>query len=184
MSNILILMGSPRKNGNTSILCDEFASGAEEAGHRVEKINVADKTIKGCLGCNGCQRNGGKCIQKDDMSELYEKILSADVVVLASPIYYYTWAAQLKAVIDRTYALLSTMHNKVFYLISTCMSPDESWCKMMIDGFRNYLACYDETVTEGGYLFGFETGEPGDVKKAISTMQRAYEMGRAVAAKM
>ena len=88
--NVLILMGSPRKKGNTSILCDEFARGAEEAGNQVEKINVIDKHINGCLGCNGCQRNGGTCVQKDDMQDVYQKILAADVAVLASPIYYYT----------------------------------------------------------------------------------------------
>ena len=177
--NVLILMGSPRKKGNTSILCDEFARGAEEAGNQVEKINVIEKHINGCLGCNGCQRNGGTCVQKDDMQEIYQRILAADVVVLASPIYYYTWTSQLKAVIDRTYAMLSTMHNKTFYLISTCMSPDESWCKVMLDSFQTYLDCYDETVVEGGYVFGFETGAPGDVRKS-DAMQRAYEIGKEV----
>ena len=177
--NILILMGSPRKNGNTSILCDEFKRGAEEAGHNVEKINVAGMKINGCLGCNGCQRNGGTCVQKDDMTDIYGKILAADVVVLASPIYYYTWTAQLKAVIDRTYAMLGTMHNKEFYMISTCMSPNEAYCGVMIDSFRTYLGCYDETITEGGYVFGFGTGAPGDVK-TTDAMQKAYEMGKAL----
>ena len=177
--NVLILMGSPRKKGNTSILCDEFARGAEEAGNQVEKINVIEQHIAGCLGCNGCQRNGGICVQKDDMQDIYQKILAADVVVLASPIYYYTWTAQMKAVIDRTYALLATMHNKTFYMISTCMSPDETWCKVMLDSFRTYLDCYDETVTEGGYVFGFGTGAPGDVKKT-DAMEKAYEMGKAI----
>jgi len=177
--NVLILQGSPRKNGNTGILCDEFMHGAEEAGNTVEKIDVASLKINGCLGCNGCQRNGGTCVQKDDMTEIYGEILSADVVVLASPIYYYTWTAQLKAVIDRTYALLSTMHNKTFYLISTCMSPDESWCKVMLDSFHTYLDCYDETVVEGGYVFGYECGIPGDVKKT-DALQKAFEMGNSI----
>ena len=175
--NVLILMGSPRKKGNTSILCDEFARGAEEAGNQVEKVLVVEKRINCCLGCNGCQRNGGTCVQKDDMQEIYQKILAADVIVLASPIYYYTWTAQLKAVIDRTYAMLATMHNKTFYMISTCMSPNEDYCKVMIDSFRTYLGCYDETVVEGGYLFGFGTGAPGDVKKT-DAMEKAYELGK------
>ena len=175
--NVLILMGSPRKTGNTSILCDEFARGAEEAGNQVEKVMVVEKHIDGCLGCNGCQRNGGTCVQKDDMQDIYQKILADDVVVLASPIYYYTWTAQLKAVIDRTYALLATMHNKTFYMISTCMSPNEDYCNVMIDSFRTYLGCYDETVAEGGYVFGFGTGAPGDVKKT-DAMRKAYEMGK------
>lgn len=177
--NVLILMGSPRKKGNTSILCDEFARGAEEAGNQVERINVIEKHITGCLGCNGCQRSGGTCVQNDDMQDIYQKILAADVVILASPIYYYTWTAQLKAVIDRTYAMLTTMHNKTFYMISTCMSPNEDYCQVMIDSFRTYLGCYDDTVVEGGYVFGFGTGDAGDVKKT-DAMQKAYEMGKGI----
>ena len=176
--NVLILMGSPRKKGNTSILCDEFARGAEEAGHKVERIDIINKKIAGCLGCNGCQRNGGTCVQKDDMQEIYQKINEADVIVLASPVYYYTWTSQLKAVIDRTYSLLATMRNKTFYLISTCASPDESWCKVMLDSFRTYLGCY-KTVQEGGYVFGFNAGAPGDVKNT-DALQKAYEMGKAL----
>lgn len=177
--NVLILMGSPRKNGNTSILCDEFKRGAEEAGNTVEKINVAGLKINGCLGCNGCQRNGGTCVQKDDMTDIYGKILAADVVVLGSPVYYYTWTAQLKAVLDRTYSLLGTMKDKDFYMISTCMSPDETWCKMMLDSFHNYVICFDDSVREAGYVFGFNAGAPGDVK-GTDAMQKAYELGKAV----
>lgn len=179
MSKVLILMGSPRKNGNTKILCDEFERGAKEAGHETEQVAVRDLKINGCLGCNGCQRNGGTCVQKDDMTDIYEKITAADVIALASPIYYYTWTAQLKAVIDRTYAMLGTMKNKTIYMISTCMSPDESWCTMMVESFRNFLACYDDSVKEGGYVFGFGTGAPGDVK-ATPAMQQAYEMGKEI----
>ena len=174
--NVLILMGSPRKKGNTSILCDEFARGAADAGNSVERIDVVGKHIAGCLGCNGCQRNGGSCVQKDDMTEIYEKLQGADVVVLASPIYYYTWTSQLKAVLDRTYAMLTTMHDKTFYMLSTCMSPDESYCQVMIDSFRTYIECFDETVAEGGLLFGFGTGAPSDIRKT-DAMQKAYEIG-------
>lgn len=85
----------------------------------------------------------------------------------------------MKAVIDRTYAMLSTMHNKTFYMISTCMSPHEDYCQVMIDSFRTYLGCYDDTVVEGGYLFGFGTGAPGDVKKT-DAMEKAYGMGKAI----
>lgn len=175
--NVLVLQGSPRKKGNTAILTDEFIRGASEAGHQVEKIDVAGMNIHGCLGCDGCQRNGGTCVQKDEMP--YDKILAADVVVLASPIYYYTWTAQLKTVIDRTYAMLGSMKDKTFYMISTCASPDETWCRMMIDSFRNYIACFDASNKEGGYVFGYECGAPGDVKER-EAMKIAYEMGKAI----
>ena len=80
--NVLVLMGSPRKRGNTDRLSDELIRGAQEAGHQVEKIYLKDRKINGCLGCGACQRNGGPCVQKDDMGDIYEKWLAADVVVL------------------------------------------------------------------------------------------------------
>ena len=102
---ILVLAGSPRRHGNTDCLADEFIRGAQEAGHETEKIYLKDRKINGCLGCGACQRNGGSCVQKDDMQEIYEKWLASDVVVLASPVYFYTWSAQMKAVLDRTFAI-------------------------------------------------------------------------------
>ena len=102
---VLILEGSPRIKGNSSILCDEFERGAIESGCDVEKIHITRKKIGGCLGCDACQRNGGNCIQKDDMQSIYPEILVADMIVFASPIYYFTLSAQLQAVIHRTYSI-------------------------------------------------------------------------------
>ena len=90
---ILVLVGSPRRRGNTDCLADAFIRGAQEAGHETEKIYLKDKKVSGCLGCGACQRNGGSCVQKDDMQEIYEKWLAADAVVLASPVYFYTWSS-------------------------------------------------------------------------------------------
>ena len=100
--NVLILSGSPRKNGNSDILCDEFAKGATEAGHNVEKIHVSEKNIHPCIACYHCSKNSGACVFKDDMAEILQKMIYADVLVLASPVYFYSIDAQLKAVIDRT----------------------------------------------------------------------------------
>jgi len=97
MKKILILSGSPRKNGNSDILCNEFAKGAMEAGHEVEKIRVAEKNIGYCRACYAC-RETGICAIKDDMAELMQKMIDCDVMVLASPVYFYSIDAQLKAV--------------------------------------------------------------------------------------
>lgn len=112
MKKVLILEGSPRRNGNSAILSDESARGAEEAGCSVEKVKIAGKKIARCLGCNGRFRNGGICVQKDDMAEIREKMLAADVIVLASPIYFYSMTAQMKAVIDRSYAFFSSWRER------------------------------------------------------------------------
>lgn len=101
---VLILSGSPRKGGNSDILCDEFARGAQEAGNEVEKIRVASKKIYPCSACYYCRDHGGACVHKDDMAEVLQKMIDSDVLVLASPVYFYSIDAQLKAVIDRTVA--------------------------------------------------------------------------------
>ena len=102
---ILILSGSPRKSGNSDLLCDAFASGAKETGNEVEKIRVGAKKIAYCSACYYCREHGGKCVHQDDVAEILQKMIDADVIVLASPVYFYSIDAQLKAVIDRTLAL-------------------------------------------------------------------------------
>ena len=98
---VLILSASPRKGGNSDLLCDQFAKGAEEAGHQVEKIRVQERSIAPCMACYAC-RNSGVCVQKDDMAAILEKMVQADVLVLATPVYFYSMDGQLKTLIDRT----------------------------------------------------------------------------------
>ena len=103
---ILVLNGSPRPKGATADMVDAFSAGASDAGHQVTVIPVARKNIHGCLACEYCHNQGqGRCVQQDDMQAIYPEILSADMVVFASPIYYFTLSAQLQAVIHRTYAI-------------------------------------------------------------------------------
>ena len=122
---VLILSGSPRKGGNSDILCDEFAKGATEAGHNVEKIRVSEKNIHPCIACYYCSKNSGVCVFKDDMAEILQKMIDADVFVLASPVYFYSIDSQLKAVIDRTVARWLEVKNKEFYYITT-MADNEN----------------------------------------------------------
>lgn len=103
---ILVLNGSPRLNGNTIYMVNAFKDGAEAAGHTVTVENVSHMNINGCMGCEYCHtKEKGVCVQKDDMQKLYKEILSADMLVFASPIYYFTLSAQLQSVIHRTYAI-------------------------------------------------------------------------------
>lgn len=91
---------SPRKGGNYDLLCDEFMRGAQEAGNQVEKIFLKDKKVNYCLGCGACYNRGENCPQKDDMAEILEKMVSAEVIVMATPVYFYTMNAQMKTLID------------------------------------------------------------------------------------
>ena len=91
---VLILSASPRKGGNSDLLCGQFAKGAEEAGHQVEKIRVQEKKIAPCLACYGC-RGTGICVQRDDMAAILDKMVTADVLVLATPVYFYSMDGQI-----------------------------------------------------------------------------------------
>lgn len=101
---IVVLTGSPRRNGNTSHLADQFTKGAKEAGHTVYRFDSARHRVAGCMACNACGMNGD-CVLHDDFDELRPHLLEADMVVFATPMYYFGFSAQLKAVIDRFYAL-------------------------------------------------------------------------------
>ncbi|MDR1688120.1 MAG: flavodoxin family protein [Clostridiales bacterium] len=105
--NIVVLSGSPRKGGNTDMLCVAFTIGAENAGNSVTLFRTADMKIGGCLGCGHCFKEKGICIQKDDMPPVLDALRKADALVLASPIYYWSVTAQLKLAIDRMYPLIS-----------------------------------------------------------------------------
>lgn len=172
---VLILSGSPRKNGNSDILCDEFARGAAEAGHEVEKIRIAEKKIGYCHACYAC-RGTGICAIKDDMAEIMQKMIDCDVMVLASPVYFYSIDAQLKAVIDRSVARWTEVKDKEFYYIVTAADGEKEAADTTIACFRGYADCV-EGAKEMGIVYGMGTYEKGEVKGTIA-MTEAYELGR------
>lgn len=116
---VLVLSSSPRRAGNSDLLCDQFTKGAREAGHQPEKIFLRDKTINYCTGCGICFNGGKPCPQKDDMAEVLEKMIAADVIAMATPVYFYTMCGQMKTLIDRTCSRYSEIRNKEFYFIVT-----------------------------------------------------------------
>ena len=116
-----------------------FSIGAMEAGHEVISINVAHKNIKGCMACEYCrEKEKGICVQKDDMQAIYPEILLADMVVFASPIYYFTLSAQLQAVIHRTYSIDIPKNVKKVALITTCGYEPEKGADLLQEGVRRY----------------------------------------------
>lgn len=178
MKKVLILSGSPRKGGNSDLLCDRFAKGAQEAGNKVEKIRVAEKKISPCHACYYCRDHGGECAIKDDMEQILQKMIDADVILLASPVYFYSIDAQLKAVIDRTVARWLEVKNKEFYYIVTCADTDKASVERTLECFRGYADCV-QGAKECGVIYGTGVYEKG---KAESTpaYEQAYKMGRAV----
>lgn len=175
---VLILSGSPRKAGNSDLLCDEFMRGAVESGNEVEKIRVAEKNIGYCKACYYCRQSGGKCVIKDDMAEVLQKMIDADVIVLASPVYFYSIDAHLKALIDRTVARWLEVKSKEFYYIATMADDDKSSADTTLACFRGYADCV-EGAKEMGYICGSGVYEKGEIK-GTPAMTQAYEMGKSV----
>lgn len=177
MKHVLILSGSPRRRGNSDLLCDAFAQGAREAGHTVEKIFLRDQTIGYCRACYAC-RESGVCAIKDDMAQILEKLHWADVVVMASPVYFYSIDAQMKALIDRTLAQWTNLKNKEFYYIMTAAEESSTVMDCTLECFRGLAACL-EGSKEMGVLYGKGVYGAGEVEKTDYPRQ-AYEMGKGV----
>ncbi len=175
---VLILSGSARMKGNSNLLCAEFARGAEEAGCTVETVHIPKKNISGCLGCNACYHNGGSCVQNDDMEQIREQMLAADVIVLASPIYFYSMNAQLKAVIDRTYVFYNGLAGKTFFFIISCAADEFPYTETMIAALRGFTCCVPDSI-EGGIVYGIGAAEAGDVRNTHA-MQEAYQLGNRI----
>lgn len=119
---VLIISSSPRKGGNSDVLCDQFAKGAAEAGCEVEKVNLREKKLSPCRACYTCMGNH-VCAIKDDMAEIFPKLVSADVIVLASPVYFYSVCSQMKMLIDRCLVNHKAIADKQFYFIITAADP-------------------------------------------------------------
>ena len=137
--NVLIISASPRKGGNSDTLCDQFRKGAEEAGNRVDKIRLAELSIDYCSACYACKKIG-HCVKQDDMEAVLSKMREADVIVLATPVYFFTMCAQMKTMIDRTLggAGKAGLENKEFYLIATA-ADGKAAMERTIDGLRGYM---------------------------------------------
>lgn len=174
---VLILSGSPRNGGNSDLLCDKFARGAAESGNEVEKIRVAEKNIGFCRACYACKESGN-CVIKDDMADVLQKMIDADVIVLASPVYFYSIDAQLKAVIDRTVARWLEVRDKEFYYIVTAADEEKASAETTIACFRGYADCV-EGAKEMGIIYGMGAYEKGEIKNHPA-MNEAYEMGKRV----
>lgn len=144
--NILVLNGSPRPNGNTAAMVEAFVAGAKEAHHSVTVVPVCQKKIAGCLACEFCRTSGnGRCVQQDDMQDVYLLLETADMIVLASPVYYHSFSGQLQCAINRIYALDKPKNLKRAALILSSGS-DNVYCGAIYqyqNSFLNYLKLED-----------------------------------------
>ncbi len=175
---ILVITGSPRKNGNSNSLADNFIKGAKESGHQVERFDAAFSNVHPCIGCNKCGMNGS-CVFHDDFDFVRKHIVDADVVVFATPMYYFGISSQLKMIIDRFYAINGQIHypKKAVLLMAYANTdvahadPIKNHYKILLD----YLGWQDagQVIASGVWPVGAvnQTQYP----------QQAYELGKNIA---
>lgn len=149
--------------------------GAEETGDEAEKIFLRDKellySLRSCIG-------SGSCVQNGDMVEILDKMITADVIVMATPVYFYTMDAQMKIVIDRTYSRYSEIHNKDFFFITTAANPRKQPLERTLKGFRGFNFVFNG-AKEKGIIYGTGAWNIGDIKGS-KAMTEAYEMGKTI----
>lgn len=173
---VLIISGSPRVNGNSEMLCDQFAKGASEAGHEVEKISLAGKKIGFCLACYACEKSS--CPQQDDARSIIDKMLAADVLVLSTPVYFYSMSAQLKALIDRSVMVYPNIKEKDFYYIMTMADTEMQNFRGTVEALRGFVLCC-ENSRECGMIQASGVFEKGEII-GHPAMEAAYKMGKTI----
>lgn len=175
MSRILILTGSMRRDGNTDLLAQAFAAGARE-NHEVEIVSVANYSVSPCVGCNSCfTREGNECFQNDAMTKIYEKLKTTDILVIASPVYFYGISAQLKAVIDRLHTPMRnefTIKKLALLLVGAATLPELfDSIIMQYQLVLNYFQLED-----AGRVLVRGVKDKGDIK-GTDSLEEAYQLG-------
>lgn len=177
---VIIISSSPRRNGNSEILCDQFLKGATKAGCEVEKINLNEYTIQPCLACEYCRQHNNTCCRKDDADIIIQKMIDADVWVLSSPVYFYSVSAQMKLLIDRFFAreyeIRGSQKHKKAYFIVTSGAPHLDDHTATLESLRGFIQVL-RTVDEAGILYGTGAFLKGDAFKHPA-YQQAYMMGK------
>ncbi len=176
--NVLAISSTLRKNGNSEILAKEFLKGAKDMGHNVEFITLQDKEIKFCKGCLACQKLG-TCVIKDDSNSIVEKMKNADVIVFASPIYYYEMSGQLKTLLDRGNPLFASDYKfRDIYFLTTAADTSPHAADIATNGIKGWIACFSKAQLKGVVL-GAGAEAVGDIQNN-SAMNKACEMGKNV----
>lgn len=179
MKKVLIISTSLRQNANSEILAKETVRGAKEAGHSVEFVSLKDKEINFCKGCLACQKLG-KCVINDDANEITLKMKDADVIVWATPIYYYEMSGQMKTLIDRANSLFATGKNFTeTYVITTSADSSKGVVQTVLNGVNGWIACFNDLKLKG-YLEAGGLEGPNDVQNRKDLLEAAYNMGRGI----
>ena len=174
---VLILSSSPRKNGNSDTLCHNFASGAKDSGNEVVEIFINDKNINYCKACAYCEKHNGVCTIKDDMVDIIKEIFASDVIVFASPVYFYSLSGQMKTFIDRLVTAYRLITNKEVYYIFAAGDKNPNF-KIIELCMRGLVSCFAGSKVMGMIQAG-GVRKKGEVSYT-EYLNEAYKMGAEV----
>ena len=176
--NILILSSSPRKGGNSETLAASFTKGAQDAGNHVETVFLREKQISFCKGCLACLKLG-HCVIQDDAVEIAAKMHDADVLVFATPVYYYSVSGQLKTMLDRANPLFGSDYafTKV-YLLATAAENEAETVEGTVKAVQGWVDCFDRCTLAGTVFAGGVNGV-GEIN-GHSALEKTYQMGKEV----
>ena len=185
MTSILIVNGSPRKKGNSATLAQQVASGAKAAGAQVETVFLHGMDVHPCNACDVCLKTDDPaCVIDDDMQTLYPKLLAADIIVLASPIYWFTVSAQTKLLLDRMYAFLGPGENplkKKKFAIVLAYGDSDPFNSGAVNALRTFQDGFAYIGAEiAGMVYG-SASKPGEIAQNEQLMETAYQLGQRLA---
>lgn len=176
MKNVIIISSSPRTGGNSETLAKEFERGAKESGNNVEFVRIKDLNLGYCIGCYACHKSG-KCFQSDGMNELGEKLTKADIIVFATPVYYYSMSGQLKVFIDRLVPYYTKIRADI-YLIASQWDSSKEMMENTLNSIRGCTRDCFENCKEKGVIYGVGLENLNDAKNNPKLMQEAYTLGK------
>lgn len=179
--SVLVISTSLRKNSNSDMLADAFIRGARDKGHTVEKVGLSGKTIQFCRGCLACQsRKDGHCVLNDDADGIIQQMRKADVLVFATPVYYYEMSGQMKTLLDRANPLYPVDYAfRSVYLLAAAAEEESSVMDGAVRGLEGWISCFEQ-CSLSGVLRGVGVNDAGGVQDRPELLQAAYEMGSAV----
>ena len=178
MKRVIVISTSLRHGSNSDMLADSFVEGALAAGNEVEKISLTGKDIQFCRGCFACQQLG-RCAINDDVNDMMAKVLEADIIAWATPIYYYEMSGQMKTLIDRMNAMYPLDYKfRDVYLLTTAAEDEEDTPKRAEAGLKGWIECYPKSRL-AGTLFCGGVNAPNEIK-GNAKLQEAFELGKKV----
>ena len=178
MKRVIVISTSLRKGSNSDMLADQFAEGAKAAGHEVEKISLVGKNIQFCKGCLGCQKLG-RCVINDDVNDIMAKVLQADVICWATPIYYYEMSGQMKTLIDRMNAMYEQdYHFRDIYLLTTAAENETETPKRAEIGLTGWIDCFPKSHL-AAHLFCGGVNDAREIE-GNDKLREAFELGEKI----